>query len=255
MGAVEMAKRARVMAGGLVVLVLVGGCGQGKGRSASSLSGAAQATTPAAGAGTVGAVSPGPSSPGRAAMALDVPAAGSGGPVSGPQAALNRLTTQYGPYVASSGAVKTSAGLVAVVAHSSTGAAPAVIEVLGYRSGHWVQKALFTSPLSVAPLSSSDTPIVRASLTAANDFVVYTLGADFRAASVVSDASGQWRMVPFSQRGLGSDLIAPNVSLKAGYLTSVSNECRPTCATSSSFRTTNFSYNRSAESFIPLAAI
>jgi hypothetical protein len=243
------------MAGGLVALILVSGCGQAKGRSASSLSGAAQAMTPAAGAGTVGAVSPGPSSPGRAATALDVPAAGSGGAVPAPQAALNRLINSYGAYVSSSGVVKTSAGPVTVVAHSSTGAAPAVIEVLGYRSGHWVQKALFTSPLSVAPLSSGDTPIVRASLTGANDFVVYTLGADFRAASVISDVSGGWRMVPFSQRGVGSDVIAPNVSLKAGYLTSVSNECKPTCATSSSYRTINFSYNRSAESFIPLAAV
>jgi hypothetical protein len=118
-----------------------------------------------------------------------------------------------------------------------------------------VQKALFTSPLSVAPSTSSDTPIVRASLTGADDFVVYTLGADFRAASVISDASGSWHMVPFAQRGVGSDVIAPNVSLKAGYLTSVANECTPTCATSSSYRTTNFSYNRSAESFIPLAAV
>lgn len=186
-------------------------------------------------------------------MALDVPAAGSGG--SGPAAVLNGLIAQYGPYVASSGAVKTSAGLISVVAHSSTGAAPAVIEVLGYKSGHWVQKALFTSPLSVAPSTSNDTPIVRARLTGADDFVVYTLGADFRAASVISDASGSWRMVPFAQRGVGSDVIAPNVSLKAGYLTSVVNECKPTCATSTSYRTTNFSYNRSAESFIPLAAI
>jgi hypothetical protein len=87
------------------------------------------------------------------------------------------------------------------------------------------------------------------------DFVVYTLGADSQAASVLSAVTGSWRLVPFSQRGVGSDVTAPNAKVRPGYLASVTNECRPTCATSTSYRTVNFSYNASAQAFIPLAAI
>jgi hypothetical protein len=154
---------------------------------------------------------------------------------------------------ATSGVVNAPGGPVAVVARSSSVASPAVIEVLAFHGGHWVSRGLFTGPLAVA----TDTPIATAHLTGspAPDFIVYTMGADFHAGSVISAVGGTWHVIPFSQRGAGTDVIAPNLKIQPGYLTSVANECKPTCATSTSYRTTNFSYNASAGAFIPLQAI
>jgi hypothetical protein len=187
-------------------------------------------------------------------MALGVPAASSSGKA---QEALIQLVQQYGTYYATSGVVNTVDGPIAVVAHSPSGADPTDIQVLAFRAGRWGERARFTSALSLAEATSGATPIVAARLTGATvpDFVVYTHGADFEGASVVSLATGTWRLIPFYQRGIGSDVIAPNVKVQTRYLTSVANNCKPTCASSASYTTTNYSYDSSAAAFVPLTSI
>jgi hypothetical protein len=249
---VETAKRLAVIS--LVGLGLATGCGQVTGRSAANrLSNARQATAPAGGTRTVDAVSPAPSPPGHAATALDVPASSSWAA----QVALDRIVRQYGPYVASSGVVNTASHPIAVVAYSPSPASPAFIEVLNFAGGQWLRGAGFTSPISVADSGSGVTPIVMAHLTgtAVPDFIVYMLGADFRGAAVVSAATGKWRMVPFSRPGFGEDVIAPDVKVHGGYLSSVTNNCQPNCAASSSYTTTNYRYDSENDAFRPLTTV
>jgi hypothetical protein len=91
--------------------------------------------------------------------------------------------------------------------------------------------------------------------TAVPDFIVYMLGADFRGAAVVSAATGKWRMVPFSRPGFGEDVIAPDVKVHGGYLSSVTNNCQPNCAASSSHTTTNYRYDSENDAFRPLTTV
>jgi hypothetical protein len=208
---------------------------------------------PASGTRTVDAVSPASTPPGRAATELNVPAASSWMA----QVALDALVKQAGPYVSSSGVVNTGRGQVALIAYSSSAAEPAIIEVVNFAGGQWVRGARFASPLSMADAASGETPIIMAHLSdpTVPDFVVYMLGADFRGAAVISAASGSWRMVPFSRPGFGQDVIAPDVKIHNGYLTSVVNNCRPNCATSSSYTTTDFRYDSSVDAFRPLTRV
>lgn len=248
----ETAKRLLTIS--LIGLGLASVCGWAAGRATTDrLTSVRRPTTPASGTRAVDAVSPATNPSGRSATTLDVPAANSWAA----QVALDRLVRSYGPYVASSGVVSTARGPIAVISYSTSLAEPTVIEVVNFVGGHWARGARFASPLSMADATSGATPIIMAHLSDPKvpDFVVYMLGADFRGAAVISEATGSWRMVPFSRPGTANDLIAPGVKVHDGYLTSVSNNCQPNCATSSSYTTTNYHYDTTVDAFRPLTTV
>lgn len=185
--------------------------------------------------------------------AIITPASGAESASTTEQAQLTAIVSADGSDTAASPIVTTSQGDTALIMHALNPAGFAgthsVADVYTYSSaGSWQRVARVDFG---ADSSGPNTyrPPQQEHLTGATDFLVGFAAADAEPVSVVSDAGGSWRVVPFAKGGQ-SATVKLYASVSGTRIRTGVDDCTPDCATGKITFTT-WAYDAAGKDFVP----